>query len=218
MKTAILFDLDGTLLDTLGDLTDATNHTLRHYGRGEKTPAEMRYIIGSGAYFQLLTAMEGDPGDLDMEEVYAFYRAYYDAHATDKTCPYPGVVAALRELAKNHPVGVVSNKPHPVVRELCERFFPGFYALGEQAELRPRKPAPQMVQKALADLGADRCIYVGDTEIDVETAKNVNATGLCVLWGFRDRDQLEAVGGTHFCQEPSHLPAAIQHITEEYYG
>lgn len=215
MKTAILFDLDGTLLDTLQDLTDATNHTLRHYGRPEKTAAQMRYIIGTGAYFQLYTAMDNKTEGLDMEEVYGFYRAYYDAHATDKTRPYPGVVEAMRELAKTYPVGIVSNKPHAVVAELRDRFFPGFYALGEQAELRPRKPEPQMVQKALSDLGADRCVYVGDTQIDVATAKNANAPCLCVLWGFRDKDQLEAVGAEHFCTDAALLPSAINAILDE---
>ena len=214
MKPAILFDLDGTLLDTLQDLTDATNHTLRHFGRAEKTAAQMRYIIGSGAYFQLRTAMDDDPGDLDMEEIYAFYRAYYDVHATDKTRPYPGVTEALAELSKSYAVGIVSNKPHPVVAELAARFFPGIYALGEQAQLRPRKPQPQMVQKALADLGADRCVYVGDTEIDVATAQNANAPCLCVLWGFRDKHQLEAVGAKHFCADPADLPSAIHSLID----
>lgn len=212
VKTAILFDLDGTLLDTLQDLTDATNHTLRHYGKAEKTAAEMRYIIGSGAYFQLQAAMDGRLEGLDMEEVYAYYRAYYDVHSLDKTCPYPGVVDALNTLAKKHPVGIVSNKPHAVVAELCRQFFPGVYALGEQAALRPRKPAPDMVQKALADLGADRCVYVGDTQIDVDTARNANALCLCVLWGFRDRDQLEAAGATHFCADAAQLISAIEKI------
>lgn len=212
MTTAILFDLDGTLLDTLQDLTDATNYTLRHYGRPEKTAAQMRYIIGTGAYFQLYTAMDNNTQGLDMEEVYAFYRAYYDAHATDKTRPYPGIPEALKALGGKYAVGIVSNKPHAVVTELRDRFFPGIYALGEQAELRPRKPEPQMVQKALSDLGADRCVYVGDTQIDVATAQNANAPCLCVLWGFRDKDQLEEVGAQHFCTDAAQLPSAIQSL------
>lgn len=215
MKTAILFDLDGTLLDTLQDLTDATNYTLRHYGRPERTAAEMRYIIGSGAHYQLYAALHNDPGELDMDAVYAFYRAYYDAHATDKTRPYPGVTEALAQLQEKYPVGIVSNKPHAVVAPLCADFFPGIYALGEQANLRPRKPAPDMVKKALADLGADRCIYVGDTEIDVDTARNADVQCLCVLWGFRDKDQLEKAGAAHFCTDAADLVTAIEALIEQ---
>ncbi len=211
MKTAVLFDLDGTLLDTLQDLTDATNYTLRHFGKPERTTAQMRYIIGSGAYFQLQAAM-GEGHGLDIEEVYSFYRAYYDVHATDKTAPYPGVCDGLKALAEKYPVGIVSNKPHAVVAALCERFFPGVYALGEQAQLRPRKPEPDMLRKAMADLGADSCVYVGDTQIDVETARNANIPCLCVLWGFRDRDQLEASGAEHFCESTAALPAAVEKL------
>ena len=209
---AILFDLDGTLLDTLQDLTDATNHALRGFNSPEKTPAEMRYIIGSGAYFQLQEALGENLAKVDMQEVYAYYRAYYDVHATDKTAPYPGVVEAVNALAKKYPVGIVSNKPHAVVAELAERFFPGVYALGEQAHLRPRKPEPDMIRKALEDLGADSCVYVGDTQIDVETARNVNAPCLCVLWGFRDRDQLEAVGAEHFCENAADLAPEVEKL------
>ena len=214
MKTAILFDLDGTLLDTLGDLTDATNHTLRHFGKPEHTEAEMRHIIGGGAFIQITSLLAGDDKDLDMNEVLTFYRAYYDTHARIKTRPYPGIPEALAALREKYPVGIVSNKPHEVVVPLCADFFPGIYALGEGAP-RPRKPAPDMVKKAMLDLGVERCVYVGDTEIDVETAQNAGAPCLCVLWGFRDKDQLEEVGGVHFCADPSQLPAAIEKLLEE---
>ena len=214
MTTAVLFDLDGTLLDTLGDLTDAVNYTLRHYGKPQYAEHSLRYIIGNGTA-HLLTSAFGEHGKgLDMDEVLPFYRRYYDAHSIVRTCPYPGVVEALAQLQKNHPVGIVSNKPHGVVAPLCDRFFPGVCALGETADL-PRKPAPDMVQKVMADLGADRCIYVGDTEIDVETAKNAGAPCLTVLWGFRDKDQLEAAGATHFCENTADLAAAIEALIEK---
>ena len=214
MRRAVLFDLDGTLMDTLQDLTDATNHTLRHFGCPERTAAEMRYIIGSGAYFQLTAAMGDRAGSVEMEEVYAFYRAYYDVHSQDKTAPYAGVQEALAQIAEKYPVGIVSNKPDPVVKTLCAEFFPGVYALGEDAKVRPRKPAPDMLQKALEDLGADSCIYVGDTQIDLETARNAGVPCLCVLWGFRDKDQLAAAGAEHFCETPNDLPTAIKKLAE----
>lgn len=208
----VLFDLDGTLLNTLGDLTDATNVTLRHFGAPERTEAEMRYIIGSGAYFQLQSAFGPHLQGLDIDEIYAFYRAYYDVHALDRTAPYAGVREALQTLSLRHKVGIVSNKPHAVVADLCARFFPGVYALGEQAQLRPRKPHPAMVQKAMADLGQTSCVYVGDTEIDVQTAQNAGLSCLCVLWGFRDRHQLEAAGAAHFCQSPDLLAQAVEKL------
>ena len=213
----IALDLDGTLLDTLADLTDATNYTLRYYGFPEKTEAEMRVIIGSGARYQLATAMGERAKDLDMDQVLGYYRPYYDAHSLDKTGPYPGVVKAIDKIKGKHPVGIVSNKPHPVVKELCANFFPGIYALGEDPAL-PRKPAPDMVKKAMADLGVDRCIYVGDTQIDVETAKNAGVPCLCVLWGFRDRDVLEEAGARYLCDDSEMLPQLIEKIIGEMYG
>ena len=210
MKTAILFDLDGTLLDTLGDLTDATNYTLRHFGRPQRTAQEMRRIIGSGARTQMIRAMGEEPEN--MEQVLSFYRAYYDTHSLIKTAPYPGVVEALEELKKEHPIAIVSNKPHAVVEPLCAHFFPGIYALGEDPSV-PKKPAPDMVRLALQKLGADRCIYVGDTEVDVQTAQNAGAKCLCVLWGFRDREDL--AGATDYCENTNHLAQKVRQMAGE---
>ena len=211
MKTAVLFDLDGTLLDTLGDLTDATNYTLRHFGKPEKTEREIRRIIGNGTLALLTDAMEGKHDHLDMDEVLTFYRAYYDAHSRIKTGPYEGVVEAIRQIRERYPVAIVSNKPDPVVKALCADFFPGIYALGEDPSV-PKKPAPDMVQKALADLGARRCVYIGDTEVDVATAKNAGAPCLCVLWGFRDKEDMLAAGGEHFCETPQQLVEKIEEL------
>ena len=217
MKTGILFDLDGTLLDTLGDLTDATNYALRHYGCPELTMAQMRLIIGMGAQYQLKTAAGDRAKDLDMAEVVRYYRAYYDTHSRIKTGPYPGVVAALAQLKETYSLAIVSNKPDPVVKELCADFFPGIYALGESPE-RPRKPAPDMVFKAMADMGVEQCVYVGDSEIDVQTAKNAGIPCLSVLWGFRDRPVLEAAGGRYYCENGKDLPKMLEMIVGETYG
>ena len=214
MTTAVLFDLDGTLLDTLGDLTDAVNYTLRHYGSPQHTERSLRYIIGNGTAHLLASAFGEHGKGLDMDAVLQFYRRYYDAHSIVRTCPYPGVCQAVAQLQNRYPVAIVSNKPHAVVMALRDRFFPGVYALGECAD-RPRKPAPDMVQKAMADLGADRCIYVGDTEIDVDTARNADVPCLTVLWGFRDKNQLEAAGARHFCENTADLAAAIEALIEK---
>ena len=108
-------------------------------------------------------------------------------------------------------MAIVSNKPDSAVKPLCEQYFPGIYALGERSDC-PRKPAPDMVFKAMADIGVETCIYVGDSEVDVETAKNAGVKCLSVLWGFRDKEMLEQAGGMYFCDEISRLVEKIEDL------
>ena len=165
--TGILFDLDGTLLDTLEDLLDATNYALKVHGYPERTLSELRRFVGNGACNQMrLSVPEGE----DFAPVLATYKPYYDAHCQIKTAPYAGVLDALAEL-KDYPMAVVSNKPHSAVQVLCKLYFGEIYARGEAPDC-PRKPAPDMIHQAMALLGADRAILVGDSEVDVSTAKN----------------------------------------------
>ena len=217
MKIGVLFDLDGTLLDTLDDLTDATNVTMRHFGKPEQSRERMRQIIGGGAFYQITTALAESANGLDIQEVFRYYRMYYDAHSCIKTCPYPHVVDTLAALKKKYPVGIVSNKPDVVVQELSAKFFPGTYALGESPAL-PKKPAPDMVKKAMECLGVDACVYVGDTQVDIETAKNAGVPCLCVLWGFRDKEQLDAAGGKYYCDDWTKLTQSIEKLIGEIYG
>ena len=142
-KIGILFDLDGTLLDTLDDLTDATNYTLRHFGCPERSREEMRRIVGNGALRQMTLSLPGRDTDPDVQEVLAFYKAYYNDHCQIKTKPYNGILEALEQL-KEYPMAIVSNKPDTAVKPLCAEFFPGIYAQGESSEC-PRKPAPDML-------------------------------------------------------------------------
>ena len=217
MEIGLLFDLDGTLLDTLEDLTDATNYTLRHFGCPERTIAEMRQIVGNGALRQMTLSLPGKEDDPDVQEVLAFYKDYYNTHCQIKTRPYEGIEAALAQLKQKYPIAVVSNKPDTAVKPLCAQYFPGFYALGESAAC-PRKPAPDMVYKAMADMGVERCIYIGDSEVDVLTAKNAGVPCLTVLWGFRDKWQLEEAGATHFCDRVADLPKLLEALVEESNG
>ena len=106
-------------------------------------------------------------------------------------------------------MAIVSNKPDSAVKPLCEQYFPGLYTLGERADC-PRKPAPDMVYKAMADLGVETCIYVGDSEVDVATAKNAGVKCLSVLWGFRDREELEQADGMYFCERPEDLTVTLE--------
>ena len=208
MKTGILFDLDGTLLSTLEDLTDAVNYTLRHYGCPERNEKEVCSFLGYGAKYLIASSLPENGKDFNVDEVLAFYQKYYGAHCQIKTRPYEGILEALEELRKDYPIAIVSNKPDAAVKTLCARHFPGIYALGEAPDC-PRKPAPDMVFKAMQAIGADACIYVGDSEVDIETAKNAGAECVSVLWGFRDRDVLEEAGGTHFCETAEMLSTVI---------
>ena len=208
MDTAILFDLDGTLLDTLADLADSTNAALTQLGYPRRTLEEVRRFVGNGARRLMEQAV---PAGGDADAAYNAFRAYYDAHSQIKTAPYPGILAALKKIQEKHPVAIVSNKPDSAVKILCRQHFPGIYARGESPDC-PRKPAPDMVFMAMHSLGCDRCIYVGDSEVDVRTAKNAGVPCLSVLWGFRGKEQIEAAGGTVFCAAPGELPDKIEEM------
>ena len=208
MKTAVLFDLDGTLLDTLEDLADSTNAALTQLGYPRRTLEEVRRFVGNGAR-RLMEQAVPEGGDADA--AYNAFRAYYDSHSQIKTAPYPGILAALEKIQEKHPVAIVSNKPDSAVKILCSQYFPGIYARGESADC-PRKPAPDMVFQAMQALGCSRCIYVGDSEVDVLTAQNAGVPCLSVLWGFRDKEQIEAAGGTVFCAAPGELPDKIEEM------
>ena len=218
MRTAILFDLDGTLLNTLEDLYNATNYILRQYELPERSMEEVRRFVGNGARVQITSALPGKPDDPPVDEVLAAYQDYYNATCNNGTAkPYPGVLEALTAISAKYPVAVVSNKPDPAVRELCRSYFGDVYARGVSDDC-PRKPAPDMVHKTMAEIGVDACVYVGDSEVDVITARNAGVPCMSVLWGFRDQAQLEAEGAKHFCDDPAKLPQMLTKIAEEYYG
>ena len=204
MKTGILFDLDGTLLDTLQDLADATNAALVHFGYPERTLEEIRCIVGNGAKRQITLSLPEGSSDEEIERVLAWYKTYYAAHSQIKTKPYDGILEALEAIRGEFPVAVVSNKPDVAVKPLCKAYFGDVYAQGESSAC-PRKPAPDMVFAAMKAIGVERCIYVGDSEVDVLTAKNAGVPCLSVLWGFRDKDCLMQAGADHFCADPKDM-------------
>ena len=205
----ILFDLDGTLLDTLEDLLDATNYALGVHGYPGRTLPELRRFVGYGAYNQMrLSVPEGTEPE-KIQQVLDTYKPYYTAHCQNKTKPYDGIPEALEVLKEKYPLAIVSNKPDAAVKALCADYFPGIYALGETADC-PRKPAADMVFKAMKAIGVDSCVYVGDSEVDVRTAKNAGMPCLAVTWGFRDREDLE--GAEHFCDKTCELVEKIEDI------
>jgi phosphoglycolate phosphatase len=211
MKIGILFDLDGTLLDTLADLTDASNYALGVFGYPPRHISEIRRFVGNGAANQLRLCV---PEGADYEPVLAVYKPYYDAHCQEKTAPYPFVLDALAGLGRDFPLAVVSNKPHSAVEVLSRQYFGDIYARGEMSGI-PRKPAADMIRKTMADLGLEGCVYVGDSEVDVVTARNAGVPCLSVLWGFRDRDVLEQAGACHFCERPEDLERDIRTLIRE---
>ncbi len=208
--TGILFDLDGTLLNTLEDLKDAVNYALTVHGYPTRTLDEVRRFVGNGAArLMALAVPEGE----DYEPVLETYRVYYQVHSQVKTAPYPGILEALAQVQEKYPIAIVSNKPDPAVKTLCKDFFGDIYALGETPDC-PRKPAPDMLYKATKELGVDRFVYVGDSEVDVITARGAGAKCVSVLWGFRDEEEIRANGGEYFCRDTAELPAMIDRVAQ----
>ena len=210
----LLFDLDGTLLNTLEDLKDATNYALRFYGFPEKTLEETRRVVGNGAANQIRKSLPAGIPEETVQKVLKFYKEYYASHCQIKTAPYGGIPQVMESLKKTYPVAIVSNKPDPAVKTLCRQYFGDTYALGESGDC-PRKPAPEMVKKGMAAIGAESCIYIGDSEVDILTAQNAGVPCISVLWGFRDRRILEEKGGRWFCERPEDLPRVIEDLMGE---
>lgn len=187
MKLAI-FDLDGTILDTLEDLAEATNYALRENGYPERSLEEIRGFVGNGAKNLIIRAVPVDDTEA-VKRVYETFTLYYSAHTVVHTAPYPGILNLLRSLREQGILtAVVSNKPDYGVQTLCEQFFPGLfdYATGEREGIR-RKPAPDSclaVMDALHVFPAD-AVYIGDSDVDIDTARNAGMPCISVSYGFR---------------------------------
>ena len=211
--TSVLFDLDGTLLDTLGDLTAAMNRTLTRHGLPERTRQQMRAALGNGARRLMeLCVPAGTDGAL-FETLQAAHAAHGAAPARTDTAPYPGVDALLQQLhAQGRKLAIVSNKPDEAVRALRAEFFADTVpiAVGEKQGIR-RKPAPDTLLAAMAQLGADAAstVYVGDSEVDIATARAAGLPCISVLWGFRDRDMLEQAGAQQFAADADELAGLL---------
>ena len=206
----ILFDLDGTLLDTLEDLMDSVNYALAQHGYPQRTLEEIRRFVGNGA---AMLAKLATPEGEDYEAVLRTFQAHYKTHCQVKTGPYAGILDVLAEIRAEYPVAVVSNKPDPAVKALCADYFSDVFALGERADC-PRKPAPDMLYKTMEHLGVDKAVYIGDSEVDVITAKNAGMPCISVLWGFRTEEEIREYGGSIFCSDPRQLPEIIRDLTK----
>lgn len=206
-----IFDLDGTLLNTLTDLAASCNYALRVHGMPEHSVDDVRRFVGNGVRVLMERAVPDGAANPGFEAVFATFREHYMHHSLDTTCPYPGISETLSEL-KNRGcrLAVVSNKMMAATVELCHHFFPDTIevAIGEhEAEGIRKKPAPDTVFAALAQLGVEKegAVYVGDSDVDVQTAANTGLPCISVLWGFRNRDFLEKHGAKTFISAPYEL-------------
>lgn len=205
----IIFDMDGTILDTLEDLTDSINASLSGNGLPERSLEEVRSFVGNGIYLLVKRAVpEGTSGTV-IDQVYRDFMEYYPLHCSDKTQAYEGipeVISSLRE--KGYLTAVVSNKADIAVQELCKQYFEGLFdfAVGEREGIQ-KKPAPDSVFEVMKRLQAEpeRTVYVGDSEVDVETAKNAHIACIAVNWGFRSEACLKAQGAEIILSEPRKL-------------
>ena len=205
-----IFDLDGTLLSTLADLAASTNHALRTHHMPERSLDEVRRFVGNGVKKLMERAIPDGLNNPLFEETFATFRQHYMQHNLDTTQPYPGIMQMLEQLkAEGKNIAVVSNKFYAATRELCCHFFGDLVpvAIGEREDIR-KKPAPDTVIEALRELGVDKegAVYIGDSDVDIMTAKNSGMPCVSVLWGFRDKEFLLEHGATTLISQPKDMP------------
>jgi phosphoglycolate phosphatase len=202
----VIFDLDGTLLDTLEDLKDSCNYALAQVGAPARTLEEVRQFVGNGIGRLIELALPGGKENPDFDKALAIMQEYYKTHNQIKTAPYPGVLDMLVQIKElGLSMAVVTNKPDSSAKPLVEEYFLGMIpvAIGEREGVR-RKPAPDTVEEALRILGKEKrtAVYVGDSEVDLATARNSGLDCISVTWGFRDRAMLEREGAAMYAETP----------------
>ena len=213
MTKAIVFDLDGTLLDTLTDLAASTNYALRSSGMPEHSIDDVRRFVGNGVRMLMTRAVPDGESNPRFDEAFSVFRQHYMQHCLDTTCPYPGIMEALARLKeKGMMLAIVSNKMQAATEELRQHFFSQYIdvAIGESAAIR-KKPAPDTVNEALRQLGIshEEAIYVGDSDVDIDTARAAMMPCASVLWGFRDRQFLLNHGATRLLSSPKELLSLV---------
>ena len=201
----LIFDLDGTLLDTLADLAAATNYTMEKNGFPQRTTDEVRMFVGNGIRKLIERALPAGTSETVQEQVFADFNVYYKAHCADTTCTYPGVLELLQEARRlGCKTAIVSNKADYGVQELAKQYFPGLLdaACGEQAGVA-KKPAPDMLVAVMQKLGAEKAstIYIGDSDTDLMTAANAGIPCIGACWGFRGREFLVEHGATILAEQ-----------------
>lgn len=206
-----IFDLDGTLLNTLDDLAASCNFALRSYGLPEHSVDDVRRFVGNGVRLLMTRAIPGGEIFAQFEECYACFRQHYLHHNLDTTAPYPGIMELIAKLnANGKKVAVVSNKFYEATQDLVRHFFGEEIkvAIGERPDIH-KKPAPDTVIEALRqlDMPSSTAVYIGDSDVDIDTARNCGMPCISVLWGFRDRDFLIEHGATTLVKTPEEIAA-----------
>lgn len=214
MYQLAIFDLDGTLLDTLDDLRNSLNYALSTQGFAPRTHAEVRSFVGNGIRRLIERAVPPETEPAQIEAVFDAFHPHYAVHCADCTRPYAGMTELLRQLqAEGVICAVVSNKPDYAVQSLAGQYFPSLFAASAGAKDGVRKkPYPDAVFDVIDRLQAQtlRAVYIGDSEVDVETARNAALPCICVSWGFRDRDVLLAAGASTICSSMDELYRALR--------
>jgi len=204
-----IFDLDGTLLDTLADLAASVNHAMRTNNMPEHSIDDIRLFVGNGVKKLMERSIPNGLANPKFDAAYATFRQHYMEHSLDTTRPYTGIEELLAELRRRGKrIAVVSNKFYAATQELCRHFFGDTVevAIGEREDIR-KKPAPDTVNEALRQLalGKGGAVYIGDSDVDIATARNSGLPCISVLWGFRDKDFLIAHGATTFVSRPQEI-------------
>ncbi len=213
---AVLFDLDGTLLDTLEDLRDAVNHIMKKYDFPEHSLEEIRKAVGDGIRKLIERCVPAGTDTETIDAAFADFKVYYGANCQNKTKPYDGITALAKRLKEDgYKLAVVSNKNHEAVQKLIPFYFGDLFEISVGAmEDKRKKPAPDTSFYALEKLGVskEQALFVGDSQVDVETAKNAEIPGILVTWGFRSREELMQAGATVFADDTTQLYETIQQM------
>ncbi len=219
MIQLVIFDLDGTLLDTIADLSEACNVALAHFGYPLHDIKAYKKFVGNGIYKLVERSLPQEARDeANVRRVKAVFDAYYKEHSLDQTKPYPGILALLETLhQKGIQCGVVTNKAHDYAVELMKQFFGSQidYTLGQREGI-PTKPNPHSVLEIMEhfNVSPKACLYVGDSNVDIQTAKAAKLTSIGVLWGFRDEEELKEEGADYLVRDAKELETCIMSQTD----
>lgn len=216
----VIFDMDGTVLDTLEDLTVSVNYVLSKFNMPDHSEEEYRKFFGNGIKYALKCAVPEETPEEVIEEMLPIFREHYNEHCHDRTKPYDGIIELMSMLKANgYKMAIVSNKIDSAVKELNDRFFSEYVdvAIGEKPGIK-RKPAPDTVLAALDELGSKKeaAVYIGDSEVDLQTALNSELPCISVLWGFRDKDFLISKGASVFAETPEEVYNILKKIGDTF--